>query len=366
MELALVRYYGIITTLPFSKYASPIFAQRKPNGRLRLLVDLRKINNLIADDYTNNIHPLSTLSDAAQHLAGKKLFCKLDCSKAYHILQMADKKSVELLAFNFASRTFAYLGHAQGLSRSLSSFSSFMREYLDRVIKADKCAQYVDDSGIATHNAEEMKTNLREVFQCVREAGLRLTMAKCQFGFKEVQFLGRTVSPGGNAPQDQKIWNYLQNLTFPKTKKGLQRYIGFVNCYRNYISRLSEKIAPFHDLIKAEKPIKITNEIMSSFTNINKSLDNACGLWLKQPMPNRQYVLMTDANFKTQVTSSCSKKTQKRKSAQSGKPMHQWHSVQRPSLRLRSNCPYTQKNSWLSYSPSWNIATFYGNQPNRL
>ena len=37
---------------------------------------------------------------------------------------------------------------------------------------------------------------------------------------------------------------------------------------------------------------------MNSFTNINKSLDNACGLWLKQPMPNRQYVLMTDANFK--------------------------------------------------------------------
>ena len=211
---------------------------------------------------------------------------------------MADKKSVELLAFNFASRTFAYLRLAQGLRRSLSSFSSFMREYLDRVIKADKCAQYVDDIGIATHNAEELKTNLREVFQCVREAGLRLTMAKCQFGAKEVQILGRTVSPEGIAPQDQKIQKYLQKLNFPKTKKGLQRYIGFVNYYRNYIPRLSEKIAPFHELIKAEKPITITNEIMNSFTNINKSLDNACGLWLKQPMPNRQYVIMTDANFK--------------------------------------------------------------------
>ena len=42
-ELALMHRYGIITTLPFSKYASPIFAQRKPNGKLRLLVDLRKI-----------------------------------------------------------------------------------------------------------------------------------------------------------------------------------------------------------------------------------------------------------------------------------------------------------------------------------
>ena len=155
-----MHYYGIITTLPFSKYASPIFAQRKPNGRLRLLVDLRKITNLISDDYINNNHPVSTLYDAAQHLAGKKLFCKLDCSQACLVLQMADQKSVELLAFKFASRTFAYLRLAQGLIRSLSSFSSFMREYLDRVIKADKCAQYVDDIGIATHTAEEhLKTS---------------------------------------------------------------------------------------------------------------------------------------------------------------------------------------------------------------
>ena len=85
VELALMHKYGIITVLPSSKYASPIFAQRKPNGKLRLLVDLRKINSLIADDYTNNNHPVSALSDAAQHLAGKSLFCKLDCSQAYTV-----------------------------------------------------------------------------------------------------------------------------------------------------------------------------------------------------------------------------------------------------------------------------------------
>ena len=90
VELALIHKYGLITVLPFSKYASPIFAQRKPNGKLGLLVDLRKINNQIADDYTNNNHPVSTLSDATQHLAGKSLFCKLDYSQAYHSLQMAD------------------------------------------------------------------------------------------------------------------------------------------------------------------------------------------------------------------------------------------------------------------------------------
>ena len=42
VELALLHKYGITTVLLFSNDTSPIFAQRKLNGKLRLLVDLRK------------------------------------------------------------------------------------------------------------------------------------------------------------------------------------------------------------------------------------------------------------------------------------------------------------------------------------
>ena len=41
VELVLMQEYGIITTLTYSKYSSHIFAQRKPNGKLRILVDLK-------------------------------------------------------------------------------------------------------------------------------------------------------------------------------------------------------------------------------------------------------------------------------------------------------------------------------------
>ena len=41
VEVAMLHKNEIITTLPFSKYAGTIFAQTKPNGKLRLLVDLR-------------------------------------------------------------------------------------------------------------------------------------------------------------------------------------------------------------------------------------------------------------------------------------------------------------------------------------
>ena len=39
----------------------------------------------------------------------------------------------------------------QGLSSCLSAFVSFIREYLDPVIKANQCAQNVDDFDIAAN-----------------------------------------------------------------------------------------------------------------------------------------------------------------------------------------------------------------------
>ena len=109
VELALRRKYGITTVLLFSTYASRMFAQRKPDGKLYLLVDLWKINSLIADDCTNNNLPVSTLSDATQNLAGKSPVCRLDSSQTYDCLQMADQRSIEMLVLYFASRTFAYV-----------------------------------------------------------------------------------------------------------------------------------------------------------------------------------------------------------------------------------------------------------------
>ena len=76
VELSLMQYYGIITTLPFSKHASPIFAQRKPNGNLRILIDLRRINHLIRHDYDSHNFPISSLADVGHHLAGKKVLHK--------------------------------------------------------------------------------------------------------------------------------------------------------------------------------------------------------------------------------------------------------------------------------------------------
>ena len=295
--MALRQYYGIITTLPFSKYSSPIFAQRKPSGKLRLLIDLRKINHLLRFDYDANNFPISTFADAGAHPAGKKLFCKLDCSQAYFALQMADQRSVELLAFNFASRTYAFLRLAQGLSRAVSTFSSFMRQKLDPCIITDKCFQYVDDVGTASNNVQEMIDNLECIFKCIQNAGLKLSPNKCEFGTASVEFLGQTSTSEGVQPTEEKITNFLEKLQIPQTEKQVRRFIGFLQFYKSFIPRLSEKLLPLYELLHKDHDIVIETIHREIFEELKHELKRICQMTLRLPKVGCQYVILADASY---------------------------------------------------------------------
>ena len=296
VELALMQEYSIITTLPYSKYSSPIFAQRKPNGKLRILVDLRRINHLLKNDYNQHNHPVTTIADAAQHMTGKKYFCKLDCSQAYHCLQMADEQSIQLLAFNFGSRTFAYVRLAQGLNRSLSAFNSTIREYFDALVKADKCAQYVDDIGVAAHNVDELAANIEAVFQQIQKAGLKLSMSKCAFGHPKIEFLGRSITTKGIALLADRIDDFLKKLKLPTSVKSLQRYIGFVQFYRQYIPKLAEKLVPLYKLLQKDVKFAMMQVHKDAIFDINENLARAAKLSLRLPLPDTQLVIMCDAS----------------------------------------------------------------------
>ena len=142
--------------------------------------------------------------------------------------------------------------------------------------------------------------NLPAVFQCLRTAGLNLSMAKCHFGVQEVDLLGRTTTTNGVAPQKQKTVKFLEKVEFPRSKKALQRYIGFLKNYQNYLPRLAERLTPFFQLLKitdAKDKISITPDIMKEFREINEALDRCSQLALRQPLPGKQLVLMTDAIF---------------------------------------------------------------------
>ena len=142
--------------------------------------------------------------------------------------------------------------------------------------------------------------NLRAVFQCLRKAGPKLSMVECHFGVQEVDFLRRTIITKAVAPQKQKIAKFLEKVKFPRSKKALQRYIGFLNYYGDSIPRLAERFTPFFQLLKttdAKTEFPIIPDIMKQFEKINEALDQCCQPALRQPLPGKQLALMTDASF---------------------------------------------------------------------
>ena len=62
---------------------------------------------------------------------------------------------------------------------------------------------------------------------------------------------------------------------------------------------MAEKLNPFYKLLKTEVPINITSDLKETFDSVNTALSNASELALKQPIPGKQLVLMTDASFRS-------------------------------------------------------------------
>ena len=83
---ALMQKNSRTTTFSFFKRAYQLIEQRNQNGKCRLLVDLLMINELEFDDYTNNNHPVSTSSDAVQHLPSTSITTTRGSKSRQHTL----------------------------------------------------------------------------------------------------------------------------------------------------------------------------------------------------------------------------------------------------------------------------------------
>ena len=111
--------------------------------------------------------------------------------------------------------------------------------------------------------------NLRATLQCIGNAGLKLTMHQCHFGATEIDILRRTITAAGVRPQRPSVQNFLKKTTFPKSKKAVQRYSGFLN---NFLQLYSEKITQFYNYLKNDKKVLITQDLLQKFAEVNEAL----------------------------------------------------------------------------------------------
>ena len=125
---------------------------------------------------------------------------------------------------------------------------------------------------------------------------------------------------------------------------------------------MAEKFNPFYKLLKTEVPIKIKSELKETFDSVNKAPSDACELALKQPIPRRQLVLMTDASFRKAGYTIMIENNPDHKIQSKRKTYAPWSLAQKFSPPRNSKCSCTQRNFRQSTWRFSSLHTFCGKQ----
>ena len=87
---------------------------------------------------------------------------------------------------------------------------------------------YMDDILVASPEEASHKLHLNQLFECRRDHGLVIDVAKCQFGWSPIDFFGHRVTPNGSTllPDKVKAVTAFRQLN---TIKDLQEFVGMIN-----------------------------------------------------------------------------------------------------------------------------------------
>ncbi len=93
-----------------------------------------------------------------------------------------------------------------------------------------------------------------------------------------------------------KVEKFLDGLRMPTNIKQAQRFIGFIIFYKEFFSRLSDKLPPFYKLLKNDTRFLLSSSHEKSFTALIEDSKKACNMSLRLPLPEKQFVIITDAS----------------------------------------------------------------------
>lgn len=283
---------GIIERTICPRWLNPVIAVPKKNGKVRVCLDARKLNECTKKFSYNSRNTNEILS----RLKGSKYLSTLDLSDAYYQIKIAEDCR-DFTSFKVGTKgTFRYVRMAMGLCNSASTWC----ELIDRVIGCDlepECFSYIDDFIIATDTFERHLEVIEIVLSRLNAANLTISAEKSFFCKESLDFLGYKITPEGIKVNEDKITSIV-NLPRPTTVRKIRQFIGMVGWHDAFIKHYSTLLAPITDLLRNTKDAhakpKWTAEAIKSFSDIKDALISAPVLAL--PDYSLPFDIHTDAS----------------------------------------------------------------------
>ena len=115
----------------------------------------------------------------------------------------------------------------------------------------------MDDVLVYTDGSlEDHYEKVGEVMARLQRAGLYADINKCEFGVKEIKYLGFIIKAGEGIHVDPEKVRAIREWEAPTMVKGVRGFLGFVNFYREFIEDFSLISLPLIVLTKKGVPFR--------------------------------------------------------------------------------------------------------------
>ena len=139
-----------------------------------------------------------------------------------------------------------------GLTSSLATFQVIMNELLRDLINTGKVAAFIDDVIVGMETEEGHNEIVAEIIKRLEKNDLYVKPKKYKWKVREVGFLGVVIRLEGIKMEEKKVKGVLEWLT-PKCVKDVQKFLGLVNYYHQFIKGFASIVRPLHNLVKKDQ-----------------------------------------------------------------------------------------------------------------
>ena len=194
-------------------------------------------------------------------------------------------------AFTAYNGLFEFVRMPFGLCNAPATFQRVMQVVLSG-LEWRSCFVYLDDILIASKTFSEHIQHIREVFQRLRAAGLRLKPKKCLFLRDEVPCLGHLISAHGIRTDPAKT-EKVKMFPTPCDVTVVRQFIGFTSYYLCFVPNFSNVASPLRALTKKNAIFECTVECQSAFERMKQILTTAPLLAYPKFGPDAEFILET-------------------------------------------------------------------------